>query len=258
MLIGAMNDPKGEPLSEIRKIAGLGFQFIDFTMEPPLAPSWLIDAPAIAAELRATDLEIVGHTAYYLPFGHPNEEVRNAAVESFCRSLPGFHQMGAHWVNYHPDRNAPLHGREFFIRQNIKSLSAVIEAAKPLGIGVMVENLPGQFNSVGQLADLLDALPDIALHLDIGHANLDSSVGNGLRIIEHYGNRIRHVHLHDNKGGDADLHLPLGCGNVPWRRAVALLKQIGYDATITLEVFTPDTFYLKHSQELLREAWEGA
>ena len=37
----------------------------------------------------------------------------------------------------------------------------------------MVENLPNcSFNTVKELAELLDPVPDLGLHLDIGHANL--------------------------------------------------------------------------------------
>ena len=89
----------------------------------------------------------------------------------------------------------------------------------------MLENLPGDFNTARQMAELLDPLPELGLHLDIGHANLlvvQSSVGE---LLEAYGSRLRHVHLHDNKGGSADLHLPLGTGTVDLRLAVRLLQR---------------------------------
>ena len=66
---------------------------------------------------------------------------------------------------------------------------------------------------------------------------------------------MRHVHLHDNKGGYADLHMPLGTGTVNVKEAVRLLKSHGYDGTITLEVFTPDRRYLEYSRDILRSAW---
>jgi sugar phosphate isomerase/epimerase len=65
------------------------------------------------------------------------------------------------------------------------------------------------------------------------------------------------VHLHDNKGGGADLHLPLGAGTMDWRSHIRALKASGYDETITLEVFSEDRHYLEYSRDLLREAWEG-
>jgi hypothetical protein len=40
-------------------------------------------------------------------------------------------------------------------------------------VGLMIENLPGNYNSAAQLGDLLDPIPELGLHLDIGHANLE-------------------------------------------------------------------------------------
>ena len=160
-------------------------------------------------------------------------------------------------MNVHPDRNIPMHDRPFFIRANIEALSALLEYGRKLGVGVMIENLPGDFNTAAQLGELLDPLPDLGLHLDIGHANLLNPVNSTEEILSRYGPRLRHVHLHDNKGGYADLHMPLGTGTVDVRAGVRALRACGYDGTITLEVFTPDRFYLQYSRDVLRRIWDG-
>jgi sugar phosphate isomerase/epimerase len=67
--------------------------------------------------------------------------------------------------------------------------------------------------------------------------------------------RLRHVHLHDNKGGHEDLHLPLGAGNLDVRCMVRAFKECKYDGTITLEVFSPDRHYFQYSSEVLRRVW---
>jgi sugar phosphate isomerase/epimerase len=120
----------------------------------------------------------------------------------------------------------------------------------------MLENLPGDFNTVEQLAPLLDPFPEIGLHLDIGHANLQVVRSTADDLIAAYGRRLRHAHLHDNKGGAADLHLPLGAGTIDIEGHVRALKQCGYDGTITLEVFSPDRNYLAYSRDRLRQIWE--
>ena len=120
----------------------------------------------------------------------------------------------------------------------------------------MVENLPGDFNTAQDLGELLDPLPELGLHLDIGHANLLVARSTVEELLSAYGARLRHVHLHDNKGGSADLHLPLGTGTVDLSGAVRLLKLLGYDGTITLEVFTPDRHHLAYSRDLLQRAWD--
>jgi sugar phosphate isomerase/epimerase len=121
----------------------------------------------------------------------------------------------------------------------------------------MIENLPGDYNTAPQLGELLDPVPELGLHLDIGHANLRVPQNTTEEILAAYGSRLRHVHLHDNRGGNDDLHLPLGAGNVDFQRAIRALKKCGYDGTITLEVFTPDRRYLEYSRDLLRQRWDG-
>ena len=256
MLIGAMNHPDLPVLDEIEWIAASGLDFIDLTLEPPAAASWRVDPGAIRAALEKRHLQVVGHTPFYLPMGSAIEELRSASVCELRRCLKVFHGVGVRWMNVHPDRYTPMHDRGFFIRQNICSFEELLPDARRLGIGMMIENLPRDYNSAPQLAELLDPLPELGLHLDIGHANLEVPYNTTEEILAAHGKRLRHVHLHDNKGGFADLHLPLGTGNVDVRRAVRALKRCGYDGTITLEVFSPDRHYLMYSRDVLRRLWD--
>jgi sugar phosphate isomerase/epimerase len=257
VLIGAMNHPAQDVIQEIEWIAAMGLGFIDLTLEPPQAASWKVDGVAIRRALERHRLEVVGHTAFYLPIASGIEEIRRAAVEELRRCVDVFAAVGARWMNVHPDRHAPMHDRPFFIEKNLASLSELLPYASGRGVGLMVENLPGDFNTARQLGELLDPLPELGLHLDIGHANLLVHQSTVDELLSVYGSRLRHVHLHDNKGGSADLHLPLGTGSVDLTGAVRSLRQLGYDGTITLEVFTPDRHHLAYSRDLLQRAWDG-
>src|SRR5690606_2205168 len=112
-----------------------------------------------------------------------------------------------------------------------------------------------RFNTVPQVSPVLDALPELGLHLGIGDCNLITAKNTGDDLIVTHAHRLKHVHLHDNKGGTADLHLPLGCGTIDIAHYVRLLKNKGYDSTITLEVFSDDRTYLSHSRDILRKLW---
>ena len=255
MKIGSMNHPAQDAVAEIERLAGLGMEFIDLTLEPPCAASWMVDGRAIRAALERLGLGVVGHTAFYLPFASAIEEVRLGAVRELRQCLQVFRQVGARWMNLHPDRYTPFHSRDFFIARNLKSIRELLPESERAGVGLMIENLPGDFNNVTQLGELLDEIPELGLHLDIGHANLQNPFNTTREILEAYGERLRHVHLHDNKGGSADLHMPLGTGTVDVRDSIRALRSCGYDGTITLEVFTPDTSYLEYSRDLLRRVW---
>lgn len=237
-------------------MAAMGLGFIDLTLEPPRAASWKVNPGAIRRALEKHELGVVGHTAFYLPIASGIEEIRRASLEELRRCVDVFAAIGARWMNVHPDRHAPMHDRSFFVERNVTTLRELLPYARERGVGLMLENLPGDFNTAGQLGELLDPLPELGLHLDIGHANLMVVHSTVEEILGAYGDRLRHVHLHDNKGGAADLHLPLGTGTVDVRRAVRELKACGYDGTITLEVFAPDRHHLAYSRELLERIWK--
>jgi sugar phosphate isomerase/epimerase len=258
MLIGTMNHPARSVLSEIEWMSGMGFDFIDLTLEPPAAAVWKIDLEEVRRRLIDHNLPVVGHTAYYLPLCSPFESIRKAAVQELKYCIEAFAHLGASWMNIHPDRNVPMHDRKWIIERNIQSLRELLPVAEQCGVGLMIENLPGEFNTLAQLAQLLDPLPSLGLHLDIGHANLMVEKNTTTEIIQSYGSRLRHVHLHDNKGGTADLHLALGSGNLDLPRHIQTLKKSGYDGTITLEVFTADRHFLSYSRDVLRRLWDEA
>jgi sugar phosphate isomerase/epimerase len=256
MLIGAMNHPERPVEPEIEWMAAMGLDFIDLTLEPPAAATWNVDHVAIRKTLNKRGLQAVGHTAYYLPFACPFESIRKAAVEEARRCLELFAKLGIAWVNIHPDRHVPMHSTDYLVERNLESIRELLDIARALGVGLMLENLPGDLSTVPLLGRFLEPVPDLGLHLDIGHANLGVPENTTEAILAAYGQRLRHVHLHDNKGGSVDLHLPLGVGNIDVRRQLRALKASGYDGTITLEVFTSDPHYLAHSRDLVRRLWD--
>ena len=251
-----MNHPERNVLDEISWMSEIGLDFLDLTLEPPGSPSWAIDSRAVRAKLESCGMSVVGHTAWYLPMASSIAEIRAAAVSELKRCLDRFGEIGVKLMNLHPDRHTPWHPRQFFIQRNLDTIRELLPHAQKCGVGLMIENLPGDYNSAPQLGELLDAEPQLGLHLDIGHANLQVPYNTTREILEAHGKRLRHVHLHDNKGGHADLHLPLGTGTVDLRESVRALQNCGYDGTITLEVFSPDRHYLEYSRDLLRRTWQ--
>lgn len=258
MQIGAMNHP-GEPLErEMAWMAELELDFIDLTLEPPAAATWQVKASEIRRLLEAHALGVVGHTAYYLPIASSFESLRRAAIDELKRAAEIFAEVGVRWMNVHPDGHAPFTDEPTIVQRNIESLRELVAFMQPLGVGVMLENVPGRFNSVAQLAPVLDAVPDLGLHLDIGHSNLAVVHNTAPELIRHFSRRLAHVHLHDNRGGHADLHLALGMGDMDVTTQVRALRSSGYDHTITLEVFARDRHFLAYSRDRLRQIWNAA
>lgn len=258
MQIGAMNHP-GEPLArELAWMAGLKLDFVDLTLEPPQCATWQVKPAELRRMLQEHNLGVVGHTAYYLPIASSFESLRRAAIAELERAVDAFAEIGTRWMNVHPDGHAPFVDDATIVQRNIESLRALVAYATPRKVGVMLENVPGRFNSVPQLAPILAAVPELGLHLDIGHSNLAVTLNTAPELIRQFGARLVHVHLHDNRGGNADLHLALGMGDMDIAHHVRVLRDSGYDGTITLEVFTRDRHFLGYSRDRLRELWQAA
>lgn len=258
MQIGAMNNPGESVETEIAWMHELDLDFIDLTLEPPAAATWKLKSADVARWLRDAGLGVVGHTAYYLPIGSSFPNLRRAAIDELKRAVEFFAEVGAKWMNVHPDGHAPFVEEPTIVRRNMESLLELSEFAHPHGVRIMLENVPGRFNSVTQLAPIFAGVPELGLHLDIGHSNLSVVQNTAPELIAYFASRMAHVHMHDNRGGHADLHLALGMGDLDLSTLVHKLRSSGYDGTITLEVFARDHHFLAYSRDRLRELWAEA
>ena len=258
MLVGSMNFPGRSVLKEIHRIHEDGFDFVDLTIEPPAA--WNVDGKDIGSLIADLGLKAVGHTAWYLPIASSFPELRRTAHDLFRHALDTFADAGVELVNVHPDQRIPLHSLDQVRKANAEAIAELASEASGRGIRLMVENLDRLFAGVEDLKAILDAVPEVGFHLDVGHANLRLGLGEANRtaaLLDAFGARLSHVHVSDNRGGVEDLHLPLGAGGVDWRRAVRALKAAGWDGTVTLEVFAREREHLRTSRRLWLEWWNA-
>jgi len=256
MRIGAMNNPTGNLLREIQWIGESKFDFVDLTLEPPGALAVNVNVDGVKELLDKYELEVTGHTAYYLPIASPFPSFCDLAMKELSNCFEVFQVLGVQKVNIHPDELVVgiFHKDRALIR-NIRTIKLAAEEAKRYGIKLMVENGMRLFNSVEEFQTLFDAVNDLGFHLDVGHANLNAEKNKTGEFLANFHDKLEHVHFSDNKGGNADLHLPLGAGSIPWDKIVRELKKFKYDGTITLEVFSRDKRYLLASREKLLELW---
>jgi len=255
VLLGLMNDPARPLEQELARIAGLGFELVDLTLEPQGA--WPVESAAVRGWLDAHGLAAVGHTAPFLPFASAYPELERAGREIFVRTCQVFAEIGVTLVNLHPAMRG-LRGKDA-VERNAESVAEVAGRVAGLGVTVMVENMGGGFGTPEELAPLVDAAPNVRFHLDVGHANI-RPYGRPPRLpllLDAFAGRIAHVHVHDNKGR-YDEHLPLGVGTVDWPAAARALRDSGYDGTVTLEVFAKEPACTYASRDVWLAAWDAA
>lgn len=223
------------------------FQAVEISVpRPAQEASW-------AALLSQNDLIVMGHGPAE---GDPLdvEGLENRYVPELEQAFDSARRLGCWWVTIHfwlDSRFIPPPIRE----TKLALLDRVVEMAAAKGVSVHLENLS---ESWADLAEAFERIPELGLTLDLGHAQLLTDTNLSVSIIEGAGVRLRHLHLHDNHGGDdpaADLHLPPGRGVVPFERIFHKLKSVGYCGPATLEL-APEQW--RHARDWFRARWREA
>lgn len=261
MKIGVMNHPGRNPLEEIEWIGTHGFDFVDFTLEPPAADPDQISPKAIRAALDRHRLGVVAHTAYFIPLSSPFASIREASLSEFQRALRAAQQIGATVMNVHYSKTPGFFSKEQVIDWHVEVLSRLCDEAAKLDVTIVLEHIPhGGSEQLEKIVAMMDKVPLLRFHLDSGHAKLERGYDRWEEYLDRLGRKLLHVHLSENDG-KADQYLPLGAAprsTTDWPKHVKKLKATGYDGTITLEVFAPQRAYLLLSRDLLRKWWDGA
>jgi sugar phosphate isomerase/epimerase len=114
------------------------------------------------------------------------------------------------------------------------SLEHLHAFAKPLGVQLLVENIPNELSTPESLMELLHAgrFTDIGVCFDVGHAHVMSSVKEAFAVLK---DRIRSTHVHDNRG-DEDSHFWPGDGSIDWKEAIELLRSAPGVPPVLLEI----------------------
>ena len=108
--------------------------------------------------------------------------------------------------------------------------------AKPLGVRILVENIPNELSSAERLLQF-EELTHLKLNyvFDTGHAHMNEGVENAFQLMK---DRIRSTHIHDNDGKN-DVHLfPfLGeGGSIDWANTMRLFRSCGDQFPLCLEL----------------------
>ena len=254
MKIGVMNNPAKSDYGEVAAIGQAQFDFVDLTIEGPAALD--VDVAKLQPLLDSYGMSVTGHTDPCLPYAYPIQSIREACLKELERCAGIFSALGASIMNIHPCYFCPPAMKKNLVDLNIEALKPIVEMAASYELTVVFENFRAPFDRVAVIETILAEVPELRAHLDFGHANIGR---DSHEVFCHQlGKSIKHVHFSDNRSSD-DHHMPLGVGNINWKNAISSLKSIGYDETITLEVFCDDPVmlykYLDLSRRLVLDLW---
>jgi len=130
-----------------------------------------------------------------------------------------------------------LGGEEFTPQKfeaGLTSLEHLRAFAKPLGVSLLVENIPNELSTPERLLEYIHTLhfEDLGVCFDLGHAHIMSDVAGAFAPLKPH---IRSTHVHDN-ARDRDSHLWPGDGGIDWRQAVGLLASAPHRPPLLMEI----------------------
>jgi sugar phosphate isomerase/epimerase len=114
------------------------------------------------------------------------------------------------------------------------SLEHLRAFAKPLGVQIMVENIPNDLSTPEALVELLHKarFTDIGVCFDVGHAHMGPGVGPAFETLK---DLIHTAHVHDNDQ-QRDSHLWPGEGTIDWKHAMELLRSAPHVPALVVEI----------------------
>lgn len=257
MRIGSMNNPAFPVIDEIKLLGEMKLDFIELTVEYPKA------TPDQIAKIRnnivdiisSYNMDLITHAPWFFHFAYPYKSVSKAFIKEFLRVLEITYLLDASKLTVHVE---PVEGlpslyykalRWKMMRRFRENIAELIKNSKEYGVTVCLENLDDKSMTLNELQKLLKDVDGLWFTLDVGHAYMNrGSMSYIDQIINRLKRRIRHIHIHDNMGGD-DLHLPIGAGRINWSQVFKSISRIGYDDTLTLEIHSTDRDYIQISRD---------
>lgn len=106
--------------------------------------------------------------------------------------------------------------------------------AKPLGVRILLENIPNELSTPDKLVDFINTahFEDVGVCFDFGHAHIMSSVPEAFEIVKPH---VQSTHVHDNEK-IKDSHLWPGEGSINWKEAMELLRSAPNTPPLLLEI----------------------
>ena len=265
---GLLTNPSINIINEIKEIKRLKFDYVEIAIEGPEGnPSRLKDKQneiiKLLSQSQFSKNRPLGHTVPWAALGSDYERIRHAWIAEALEEIKLAKELGIALINFHSSANGMFFAdkrRRIVLDNWINSLQGIISRIKRSdyknNIQIMLENVPISSSGIHKLDEfkyIVDNVPGLNVHLDIPHAFTSGGMQAIINYIRTFREKIMHIHWHDNHG-IYDEHLPIGKGLIDHKVVVEELKNINYNRTITLEVFTGKQD-AKDSANKLQQLW---
>ncbi len=207
-------------------LAANGFDFADINLNE--LEKVEAEAEGMLAAASGAGMFFVAHA----PDKRVDDDEGLAEISAAIRAAAPFRPRT---VTVHPILASPSNTPEIMERK-LREIGTLSRLAMENGTRLSLENTA---EAAPDFSQALAAWPDVVLTVDVGHSELLSEQNKAVSFIEAWPDRIGHVHMHDNIGGDTyyeDLHLPLGEGQIDFAPIMRALAGLDGEVTITFEM----------------------
>ena len=159
------------------------------------------------------------------------------AVDILCRWIDLYEAIGVKTMVLHCD---PLLNEEISYEEkldrNVERLKLLAEHIRDKDIYICLENLNRIVPSVDDILYIIEKVGSdrLAVCLDTGHLNL--TLKNQREFILKAGDKLKALHIADNRGEKDDHLMPYGGGTVDFCEVVSALREVGYCGMFNLEI----------------------
>jgi sugar phosphate isomerase/epimerase len=242
---GMMTKPSSDIIKEIKTTKRMGFDYVELGMEIPQGhyDNYRKNRVGIIKALKAFDNPPLTHTGYWSDLWSDYDEVRNAWIGVFKKSIDVSKMLGCRKMNIHAPIIFGMYKRVNSCKRQalmnaVNSLREIVRHGSRKRIKIVLENMPDPVNMrLEEYSYIVNRVPGLGVHVDVGHSFLEGGMAMVSRYIRTFKDRLEHLHFSDNLGLDDD-HIGIGQGIIDYFRVMRLLKRIRYDKTITLEVYS--------------------
>jgi len=238
------------PLGEaIRKIAALGLKKVEFCINSLHSDPdrWNEQPEEIKLLVKRLGVEV---NSIHVPLpveisDSRSRKIREISTNLTKESIDLASFFGSSFIVQHvrvierPEES----GQKIKSEDTIPNLNDIALYAARKNIKVAIENVPSKTKrmlgkTIEEVMNIVDALPQesVGICLDLTHCiACGYDPVRALKSID--SNRLISIHASDNFAEHLiDVHLPIGSGDIPWKRVIDILKDIGFQGSFVIEV----------------------
>jgi protein FrlC len=230
----------------LERSARLGFKYIEICGDRPHGWPEDIDKDqrkrlvAVAESFNMKIISVCTGFIYYAQTGFANwdNKVRDEGARYVKQLIDLASDLNAEILTLIPGRVLSDVSFDQAWNWSLEKIKECVSSAKERNIQLGLENLvnTNEFtNTSDRLLKMIKEVDDetLGITLDLGHVNVvKESMSDFIHNVADF---LVNVHIDDNDG-TGDAHLPPGKGNIDFKAAINVLREVDYKGCVTLEI----------------------